>query len=132
MVMVYILAEHMPEGALAKEDHPGQRFVFDRADPALGIGIQIRRPRRQWDPRDPSIINDLLKRGAELGISVMHEILARGQEPVWLNNSIALRRFSMIVAEQPTEALPTDHLACLASNCHVWLNRLIAETLMIP
>ena len=81
MVMVYILAEHMPEGALAKEDHPGQRFVFDRADPALGIGIQIRRRRRQWDPRDPSIINDLLKRGAELGVSVMHERLARGQEP---------------------------------------------------
>jgi hypothetical protein len=41
MVMVYILVEYMPEGALAKEDHPGLRFVFDRADPALGIGIQI-------------------------------------------------------------------------------------------
>jgi hypothetical protein len=38
----------------------------------------------------------------------------------------------MIVAEQPTEALPTDYLACLASNCLRWLNQLIAKTLMIP
>ena len=52
--------------------------------------------------------------------------------PVGLNNNIASRRFSMIVAEQATEALPTDHQASLASNRHVWLNQLIAKTLMIP
>jgi hypothetical protein len=38
---------------------------------------------------------------------------------VRLNNRLTSRRFSLRVAEQPTEALPTDHLACLASNCHV-------------
>jgi hypothetical protein len=38
----------------------------------------------------------------------------------------------MIVVEPPTEALPTDYLACLASNCPRWLNKLIAKTLMIP
>jgi hypothetical protein len=51
---------------------------------------------------------------------------------VGLNNNIVSRRFSMIVAEQATEALPTDHQASLASNRHVWLNQLIAKTLMIP
>ena len=47
-----------------------------------------------------------------------------------MNNRIASRRFSIIVAEQPTEALPTDDLACLAPNCLRWLNQLIAKTLM--
>ena len=54
------------------------------------------------------------------------------EDAVWLNNSIASRRFAMIVVEPPTEALPTDYLACLASNCPRWLNKLIAKTLMIP
>ena len=38
----------------------------------------------------------------------------------------------MVVAEQLTEALPTHLLAWLASNRHLWLNQLIAKTLMIP
>jgi hypothetical protein len=32
--------EHMPQGALANQNHSGQRFVFDRADPALCVGIE--------------------------------------------------------------------------------------------
>src|SRR5262245_369383 len=52
--------------------------------------------------------------------------------PVWLNNGIASRRFPIIVAEQPTEALPTDHPACLVTNGPRWLNQLIAKPLMIP
>src|SRR5512145_2092288 len=42
MVMVHIRVEHMLQGGFAEEDHPGQGFVFDRADPALRIGVQIR------------------------------------------------------------------------------------------
>ena len=38
----------------------------------------------------------------------------------------------MIIAEQPTEGLPTDDLACLASNCPRWLNQVIAKILRIP
>src|SRR5947208_11123178 len=31
MVMVHILVEHVPEGALAEQHQPGQRVVFDRS-----------------------------------------------------------------------------------------------------
>jgi hypothetical protein len=89
MIMVSILVEHMPQGALAKQEHSGQRFVFDRADPALCVGIEIRRPWWQRYPLDSSIIDDLLKRGAVFPVPVMDEILARRQEALLLHGHMA-------------------------------------------
>jgi hypothetical protein len=34
--------------------------------------------------------------------------------PVWLKNSAASRRVAIIVAQQPTEAISTPHLAAVA------------------
>jgi hypothetical protein len=76
MVMVHILVEYMPQGAFAKQNHPGQRFVFDRWDPTLRVGIQVGRLGWQDYALDAGIIDDLLKRGTELGVAVMDEILA--------------------------------------------------------
>jgi hypothetical protein len=50
---------------------------------------------------------------------------------VLLNNAVALRRLSMVVAEQPTEALTTYHLTRLATHFHLRLDQLVVATLMI-
>jgi len=79
---VYILAEHMPEGALAKEDHPGQRFVFGPSGPSArhrhsnfgdrgGNGTRV----------TPQSINDLLNAGQNLVSRSCNEILARDRNP---------------------------------------------------
>src|SRR5712692_7391706 len=43
MIMFHIRVESMPQGAFAKEEQPCQRFVFDRAYPALRVGMQVGR-----------------------------------------------------------------------------------------
>ena len=47
MVMSRVLFEYIVNRPLAEENHPVQTFGFDRQDEAFGIGIQIRRTRRQ-------------------------------------------------------------------------------------
>ena len=42
------------QGALAQEDHLGQALLLHRADPALGIGIQVRTPRGQRERFNPT------------------------------------------------------------------------------
>ncbi len=51
--------------------------------------------------------------------------------PVWLQYCIASGGLSMRVAEQPTEALLTSHLAHLITNSSVWLDAPVVEPLMI-
>jgi hypothetical protein len=44
MKMLYVLAECMLEGGFPKEDYPREAFLLDGAYPALGVGVEIRRP----------------------------------------------------------------------------------------
>jgi hypothetical protein len=52
-------------------------------------------------------------------------------QPVWLKYCIASSGLAMIVAEQPTEALPPHHVPCLATHCPLLCDQLVVETLMI-
>src|SRR5499426_2626302 len=47
MIRLHILLERMPERAFPKQDQPRQALLLHRAYPALRIGVEIRRPRRQ-------------------------------------------------------------------------------------
>src|SRR5437016_4282082 len=53
MKMRHILRQHMVERRFSKQDQPRQALLLDGSYPPLRVGVQIRRPRRQWDPRDP-------------------------------------------------------------------------------
>lgn len=46
LMMNHILFQAVPQRALSKQDQLGQTLLFDRSDPALTNGIQIRAPRR--------------------------------------------------------------------------------------
>src|SRR5262247_254578 len=62
MIVCHILVERMPERRFPKQDQPRPTLLFHGAHPALCISIQIRRPRWQGPPLDPSLIDELLKR----------------------------------------------------------------------
>jgi hypothetical protein len=76
MIMRFERRQGMPEGTLTKQDHPRQRFLLHRAHPALRIGVQIWRLRRERHARYTGNINDPLKRRTVFAISVMDEVLA--------------------------------------------------------
>ena len=54
MKMGRVLRERMPESTLAKQDELLQRLLFDRSHPALGIDMQMRRPRWEWHTVTPA------------------------------------------------------------------------------
>jgi hypothetical protein len=80
MIMGYIRCQRVLQSLFPKENQPRETFLFDRSHPALRVGVQIWRPRRQRYPFDPGRVDDLLKGRAVFPISVMDEVLAGGQE----------------------------------------------------
>src|SRR5262245_3138493 len=89
MIVLHVFMERMAERRFPKQDQPRQTLLLDRPHPALRVGVEIRRPWRQWDPRDPSRVDDLLKSGAVFPVPVMNEILARGEEAPLFHGHIA-------------------------------------------
>src|SRR5256885_1034101 len=89
MSLGYIFVEHIPQEVFAEQRHLRQRFLFDRSDPALRIGIQIQRPGWQDDTLDTGIINDLLKGGAVFPVPVVDEILPGRQEAPLFHRHVA-------------------------------------------
>src|SRR5215813_15416874 len=61
MKMRHILRQCVAERRFPKQDKSRQALFFDGAHPALRVGVQIRRPRRQEYPRDPGCVNEVLK-----------------------------------------------------------------------
>src|SRR5207245_3981006 len=59
--MHHVLRQGMLQCTLPEQDQSRERFLFDRAHPALGVGIQIRRAWWEWHPRDACLINNALK-----------------------------------------------------------------------
>ena len=76
----HVFVECMSEGVLTKQDQPRQRFLFDRPHPALGVGIQIGRPRRERHALHPCRIDRPLKRWTILAVAVVDQILPWKQE----------------------------------------------------
>jgi hypothetical protein len=75
MIVLHILLERMPERRFPKQDQPRQALLLDRAHPALRIGVEIRRPRRQRYSRDSGRIDELVKGGAVCPVPIMDEVL---------------------------------------------------------
>jgi hypothetical protein len=76
----HVFCEGMPESTLSKDDHAEETLLLDRAHLPLRVGIQIGAPRWSRHPRHPRRIDDLLKRRAELAVSVVDEVLPGLQE----------------------------------------------------
>src|SRR5437764_1392831 len=49
MIMCHILRQRMAERRFPKQDQPCKTLLLDRPHPALRVGVQIRRSRRQRD-----------------------------------------------------------------------------------
>src|SRR5712691_8535170 len=60
MKMRHVLRQRMAERRFPKQDQPRQTLLLDGSHPALRVGVQIWRPRRQGHPLDSSRVNDLL------------------------------------------------------------------------
>jgi hypothetical protein len=78
MIVGDVFRECMAEGTFTNQDEPRERFLLHGADPALGVGVEIRRPWRQWHSLHPSHIDELLKARAVFPVPVMDEILSGG------------------------------------------------------
>ena len=52
--MIDIVAQRLPQGALAEQDHLRQALLLDRSDPALRVGIQVRAACRQRQRLNPT------------------------------------------------------------------------------
>src|SRR2546427_3463 len=76
MKMRHILRQRMAERRFPRQDQPRQTLLLDGSHPALRVGVQIWRPRRQGHPLDSSRVKDLLKGGTVFPIPVMDEVLA--------------------------------------------------------
>ncbi len=76
MIMRYIPLQDVAEGAFTTQNHSLECFFFDRAHPALGIGVQIGRPRRQRHACDANGVDEPLKRRTEFAFAVVNQVLA--------------------------------------------------------
>src|SRR6266851_6134575 len=103
MIMRYVLRQHMAERRFPKQHQPRQTLFFDRSHPPLRVGVEIRRPRRQWHTRHPGCVDDVLKRRAVFPISVMEEILPRREEAPLFHGHVARH---------------LHHPGCIGMRCH--------------
>jgi hypothetical protein len=75
-----ILVERLPERRFPTQEQPRQPLPLHGTPPPLRVGVQIGGLGREWDPRDPGRINNVLTGGALLPIPVMHQVRSRGEE----------------------------------------------------
>src|SRR5262249_982918 len=71
------------------QDEPRQALLLDRSHPALGVGVQVRRPGWERHALDPGCVDDLLKGGAIFPIAVMDEVLPGRQAAPLLHRHVA-------------------------------------------
>jgi hypothetical protein len=73
VVVARVDAEDVLELAAADDQQPVEALAANAADPALDVGVRVRRPNRR--PHDPDTFagEDRIERRGELGISVVEE-----------------------------------------------------------
>jgi hypothetical protein len=81
VVVRHELSDGAPQRRLADEDHAIETLVFDRAYEPLGVGVQVRRPRRQSDDLHPLLFNEPAPVARVLHVPIDEELLAVGQQP---------------------------------------------------
>ena len=70
MEMGRIFLECMPQCPLTKQDQLRKRLLFDRSDPPLGEGIQIRRAWWQGHTGDARMVDNVVKSRAVLAVRI--------------------------------------------------------------
>jgi hypothetical protein len=61
------------ELAAAEDEPPVEPLATHAADPALGVGVGVRRLDRCADHDDPFTLEDLIEAAAELGVAIVDE-----------------------------------------------------------
>src|SRR5258705_9264440 len=74
VVVLHEFRHRTTQRRLPDEYHPIQTLFFDRANEALGICIQIRRPRWQTDHRGSRFAHQPAKWSRVLGVAVDHQV----------------------------------------------------------
>ncbi len=73
VVMARIDIKHVLELAAAEDEQPVEALATDAADPALGVGVRVRRLDGCADHRDPFSLEDVIEAAAELGVAIVDE-----------------------------------------------------------
>ena len=70
----------LPQGPLAEQNHPFQARFLDGSYESFGVGIQIRRARRQLNGLHSGTLQDLQEFRTEQGVPVMDQVSLANQE----------------------------------------------------
>ena len=73
VVVVGVDAEHVVEVAAVEDQQPVEALAADAADPALGVGVRVRRPHRRADDRDAFAAEDVVEAAAELAVAIVDQ-----------------------------------------------------------
>jgi hypothetical protein len=73
VVMVGIGAEDVLELAAAEDEQPIEALAADAADPALGVGVRVRRLHGCADHGDPFALEDEIAAAGELGVAIVDQ-----------------------------------------------------------
>src|SRR5919204_3426032 len=73
VVVATVDAEHLLEMAATEDEDPVETISAERADPALGVGVRVRRLDRRADHPDALSPEDLVETVAELAVAVVDE-----------------------------------------------------------
>src|SRR5712691_1684756 len=73
VVVVGVGAQDMLELPPAEDEQPVEALATDAADPALGVGVRVRRLDGCADHRDPFSLEDVIEAAAELGVAIVDE-----------------------------------------------------------
>jgi RimJ/RimL family protein N-acetyltransferase len=73
VVMVHVDAEDVLEVAAADDQEPVEALAADAADPALRVGVRVRRPHRRPDDFDAFAGEGGIERCGELAVAVVNE-----------------------------------------------------------
>src|SRR5580700_2751200 len=80
MIMLTKFMDGLPQGPLAEQNRPFQARFLDGSYESFGVGIQIRRARRQLNGLHPGTLQDLQEFRPEQGVPVMDQVSLAHQE----------------------------------------------------
>jgi hypothetical protein len=73
VVMAGIDAKYVLELATVEDQQPVETLATDAADPALGVGVRVRRLDGRADHRDPFALEDVIAAATELRVAIVDE-----------------------------------------------------------
>jgi len=91
LMMGNVFGDSVPERRFAKEDHPIQAFLLDRANKPLGKGIEIWTAGGQRNRFDADGAEDHIESNGELGVPVPEQIPTAGQQAAIATRQVSSR-----------------------------------------